>query len=328
MEPPDADERTYGELFLLGLTLGVVHVLSGPDHLSALATLSAGSSWRAALIGMRWGVGHSIGLVLCAVLFIYLDADLQGFGRVGEPLVGVFMMALGLYSTRQACIYGQQHGVGGSPSCLWRVAAAEGGPAVDSTEQAEKEKRSDDETAPLTSRLKPGASEPTDADAEDTTPAHGGHSHGFNEMSPHRTKAAALCIGIVHGVAGPGGILGVLPAVSLHNWRKSTLYLSASAAGRATRRSAAPAIRCAPVAAAVEVAPLSPRPRRHSASHPSSPWVALRHATASSPCAAWRAAACAAHPPRRRRARECDTGPHTSYCSGRPYFRWLSARSG
>ena len=36
----------------------------------------------------------------------------------------------------------------------------------------------------------------------------------------------ALGIGIVHGIAGPGGILGVLPAVELHDAVLSTAYLS------------------------------------------------------------------------------------------------------
>lgn len=32
-------------------------------------------------------------------------------------------------------------------------------------------------------------------------------------------------MGIVHGIAGPGGILGVLPAVGLHDTTKSVTYL-------------------------------------------------------------------------------------------------------
>ena len=48
MVPHMADENsadsthTYSNLILTGFTLGVVHVLAGPDHLSALATLSVG----------------------------------------------------------------------------------------------------------------------------------------------------------------------------------------------------------------------------------------------------------------------------------------------
>jgi predicted membrane protein len=38
-------------------------------------------------------------------------------------------------------------------------------------------------------------------------------------------QITALCVGIVHGIAGPGGILGVLPAVVLNNWGKSIAYL-------------------------------------------------------------------------------------------------------
>jgi hydrogenase/urease accessory protein HupE len=44
-----------GQLVGKGILMGVVHVLSGPDHLSALATLSVGSSLRAFFTGVRWG---------------------------------------------------------------------------------------------------------------------------------------------------------------------------------------------------------------------------------------------------------------------------------
>jgi hydrogenase/urease accessory protein HupE len=34
-------------LIITGCSMGLIHVLAGPDHLSALAALSVGSSWKA-----------------------------------------------------------------------------------------------------------------------------------------------------------------------------------------------------------------------------------------------------------------------------------------
>ncbi|EGZ08313.1 hypothetical protein PHYSODRAFT_526273 [Phytophthora sojae] len=91
------------QLALTGMLFGLIHVLTGPDHLSALATLSAGSSWRSFALGVRWGCGHSIGLIVMAVLFIALDGklDFSVLNVVTDVLVGVFMIALGVYGVHE-----------------------------------------------------------------------------------------------------------------------------------------------------------------------------------------------------------------------------------
>ena len=43
--------------------------------------------------------------------------------------------------------------------------------------------------------------------------------------SPAFQRLLAFGVGIIHGIAGPGGILGVLPALHYHNLPRSSIYL-------------------------------------------------------------------------------------------------------
>ena len=90
------DADTVGKLIGLGLSLGVVHVLTGPDHMSALATLSVGSRLKAFSLGLQWGLGHGGGLFVILVLFLSLDGavSLQKVEDVCSWIVGVFMIVL------------------------------------------------------------------------------------------------------------------------------------------------------------------------------------------------------------------------------------------
>lgn len=89
---------------LSGLAAGIVHVLSGPDHLAAIAPLAVHEprkSWRA---GMRWGLGHSAGVAAVGLVLLGIREilPLERFSAIGERAVGVMLMGVGLWSARLA----------------------------------------------------------------------------------------------------------------------------------------------------------------------------------------------------------------------------------
>lgn len=87
---------------LIGGLAGAVHVISGPDHLAAVAPLAVNQKRRPWIAGLYWGVGHSTGvwaLALLAILFrAWLPVD--AVSSWSERLVGVVLIAIGLWSLR------------------------------------------------------------------------------------------------------------------------------------------------------------------------------------------------------------------------------------
>ena len=82
------------------LALGIVHVLTGPDHLSALSTLSVGKPLKTAFgLGVRWGCGHSFGLLIVAIIFFAVgqQIDLTILSYWADMFVGIFMILLGVW---------------------------------------------------------------------------------------------------------------------------------------------------------------------------------------------------------------------------------------
>jgi len=98
--------RSPSTLVAVGGGLGLVHVLTGPDHVSAIVTLSVGESYRAFWLGVRWGVGHSVGLLLMFAVFLEFGKQFISAGSpVGfwaDLIVGVFMIGLGASGCRSA----------------------------------------------------------------------------------------------------------------------------------------------------------------------------------------------------------------------------------
>lgn len=89
---------------LAGLLAGSVHVVSGPDHLAAVAPLAVSDRRRAWSAGVRWGLGHSLGVGVVGVVALLLrDAlPLDLISGWSERLVGVVLIAIGLWAIRTA----------------------------------------------------------------------------------------------------------------------------------------------------------------------------------------------------------------------------------
>src|SRR5688500_10966082 len=87
------------------LVSGLAHVLSGPDHLAAVAPLAAADRRRGWLAGWTWGVGHTAGVVFVAVLAIVLRdllPPLDVLSAWSERIVGVALIGIGLWALRRS----------------------------------------------------------------------------------------------------------------------------------------------------------------------------------------------------------------------------------
>ena len=93
----------------LGSIVGMRHALE-PDHLAAVSTLVSReqSGGRAALLGLAWGLGHTMTLVAVGAALVILRAEMPaGAADLFELIVGLMLVALGVRAIRQAARQGR-----------------------------------------------------------------------------------------------------------------------------------------------------------------------------------------------------------------------------
>jgi hypothetical protein len=81
-----------------GSLLGMRHALE-PDHLAAVSTLVSRerSSYKAALLGAWWGLGHTMSLVVVGAALVALRAEMPARAAIFfELLVSLMLIALGV----------------------------------------------------------------------------------------------------------------------------------------------------------------------------------------------------------------------------------------
>ncbi len=85
--------------FLFGLAAAMIHVVSGPDHIAAIGPLAVNTKFRPWIIGMSWGIGHLIGMLLIGVLFFYFKEliPVEWISTNSERMVGIMLIVIGFW---------------------------------------------------------------------------------------------------------------------------------------------------------------------------------------------------------------------------------------
>ena len=91
-------------VILTGLLAGLIHVLSGADHLIAMVPSAINSPKIALKNSFSWGLGHSSGVVLLTVLAIFIKdiTPLNNFSNIAELLVGISLLFVGVYAIKNS----------------------------------------------------------------------------------------------------------------------------------------------------------------------------------------------------------------------------------
>jgi hypothetical protein len=191
------------------LLAGIIHVVLGPDHLAAIMTVSACQGHSAVWHGFRWGVGHSIGLLVVAAILWAVDVDASeskvSFAKYASYVSGAFMIGLGAFFIRDI-LQNDKSGMGFSAvatsaefemSTIVRTRDTGPDSAVD------EEFRVDEEQSDFLHRDDPKKAEQVSL----------------------RQVLASLLAGIIGGIAGPGGALAIVPASYYSTKFEAIMYI-------------------------------------------------------------------------------------------------------
>lgn len=184
------EHSNIGNLVGYGAMFGTLHILTGPDHIAAMVTISANKGYKAFLIGVQWGFGHSIGLLIIFAILLTIDDNILEKTYVAEWIVGFFLIFLGFLGYYRTYKYYKQKTI------IYNI--QEETTAIVPYQEQAKYKIYINKYKNYINKYK-------------------------YLLDKH--KILSLITGILHGLAGPGGVLGVLPAILLNDKEKSAAYL-------------------------------------------------------------------------------------------------------
>lgn len=172
---------------IAGFIASMLHVLTGPDHLAAVAPFAIESKRKAWQIGLFWGIGHLLGMIAIGLLFTLLKdfIPVELISEYSEKLVGFVLVGLGIWVYLKIFHNGKGH--------KHLHVHAEEAVAIHSHEHDHQQ-------------------EPTHE-----------HTHG---RTLRQSNLASLYIGVLHGLAGVAHFLLFLPVLGFESRGESLGYIS------------------------------------------------------------------------------------------------------
>lgn len=179
--------------FFSGLLMATVHVVTGPDHLAAVTPLAVESKSKAWHIGLFWGMGHVLGMLLIGLLYLVFREliPVEKISGYSEYLVGIVLIGIGVWAIYKAV--GKFHTHHSHPHYH---------PAPEPFVHIHRHGH-DDEFY---------------------------HSHQ-HQKADRQNSLTAISVGTLHGFAGISHFLLILPTLTLPSVFDSVIYLAGFAAG-------------------------------------------------------------------------------------------------
>lgn len=177
--------------FFGALIASILHVISGPDHIAAVIPFAIESKRKAWKIGMFWGIGHLLGMILIGVLFLLFKEliPVEEISAYSEQLVGIVLIFIGLWAFYKLFKNNQKH--------KHLHVHANDDVAIHKHEHHH----------------------------------HEHHNHTHHHDGVKQSNFASLSVGFLHGLAGIAHFLLFIPVASFDSRMDSIMYLLGFASG-------------------------------------------------------------------------------------------------
>jgi ABC-type nickel/cobalt efflux system permease component RcnA len=188
--------------FLTGFIASVAHVVTGPDHLAAVTPLAIDSRKKSWIVGLSWGLGHTLGMLLIGLLFVLFKEllPIEQISKHSDTVIGFLLIGIGSWAIVRTYL---RHSHRNRPHSHFHT--------------------------------RPFLYTHIHKHTHQTGKVHSdGHSDGHDHEHSGTVRQnvfTALVIGIIHGFAGFSHLFALLPSLALPTVMASVIYISAFAAG-------------------------------------------------------------------------------------------------